>query len=136
MKRMRKALVVAAVSVAAGVFTTSVVRAEQDFSQYSNEELVRLRNQVRNLNEADRLRFQQELQLRVRNMDANERARLGLETDSRQQQLRERVNEHNSRGQGEMNRERDRIENEKGYGRGFGTRSGGMGGSHTGGRGR
>jgi len=134
MNSKSKRLVAVAVALSAGIFTSNLVRAEQDFSQYSNEQLVQMRAQANNMNEADRARFQHELRLRAQNMNANERERLGLHNDSQEEQLRQRLNEDNTQGQGVLTRERQRIENDNGYGRGFGSRQGMSGGSH--GRGR
>lgn len=120
----------------AGIFASSLVRAEQDFSRYSNEEMVQQRSQVRNMSEGDQVRFQAEMQTRLRHMSESERERLGLNANNGQAaqdaQQRQRLNENNDRGQGALNRDRQRIENSNGYGSGFGSRQP-MGG---GGRGR
>ncbi len=131
MNSKSKVLIVAALTLTAGMITSSLVQAEQDFSQYSNEELVRLRAHVRNMNETDRVQFQQELQLRAQKMNPNERAFLGLENKAEQNQLHERINEDNTNGQGELKRERHRTENDSGYGRGFGSRHGVTGGGRS-----
>jgi len=136
MNSKSKVLIVAAFTLTAGMSAANLVQAEQDFSQYSNEELVRLRSQVHNMNETDRVQFQQELHLRAQKMNSNERAFLGLENKAEQDQLRQRINEDNTRGRGDLIRERQRIENDSGYGRGFGSRQAVPGAGGGSGRGR
>jgi hypothetical protein len=127
MNTKAKVLIVAALT--AGIFSANLVQAEQDFSQYSNEELVRLRSQAQNMNEGDRAKIQQELQLRMQNMTAAEREQLQQSNKSEEMKLRERLNEDNTQGQGTLERQRDRIENHNGYGKGFDSRHGTIGGS-------
>lgn len=115
MNRKAKVLNVAAIMLALGIFSSNLLHAEQDFSRYSNEELVQLRAQVHNMNEIDRARYDHELQVRVRSMNAAERERLGLDKDGQQIQTRE------SEG----------IENDNGYGKGFDSRHGVTGGSRS-----
>ena len=73
-----KILTVAAAAMTLGInmLAPGSVRAEQDFTQYSNEELMQQRSQVRDMSEADRARFQEEMQTRSLNMSAEERERL------------------------------------------------------------
>ena len=129
----------AAFTLSAGLFAPSVVLAEQDFAQYTNEELVQQRTQVRDMSEGDRALFQAEMQKRTQTMSAEERTRLGV--DGRGQaaqdgQMRQRTSEDNDRGQGKMQRERQRSESGGGYGSGYGTRQGGgVGGGGGGGTG-
>jgi hypothetical protein len=118
-----------------GMFASSLALAEQDFSRYSNEEMVQQRSQINNMSKADQVRFQAEMQTRLRHMSEAERAHLGIDGNgqaAQDAQLRQRLNENNDRGHGELRRERLRFENDNGYGRGFGSRQGVSGG----GRGR
>jgi len=131
----------------AAAFGPLAAMAAEDFSRYSNEELVQLRSQAQNMGESDRLRYREEMQQRTRYMSPEERTRLGVDRDAAAQgtQARERTGEDNDRGQGETKRERDRAEqrNAGGYGSGYESRQGGSsaggagrGGMGGGGRGR
>jgi hypothetical protein len=127
--------VIVTITLTAGMFGSSLVLAEQDFSRYSNEEMVQQRSQIGNMSEHDQVRYQAEMQKRMQYMSEGERASLGLNGNGQavqDTQSRQRLNEANDRGQGELNRERLRIENDNGYGRGFGSRQsvGGGGRGH------
>ena len=132
---------VMAVCTVAG-FGPIVAMAAEDFTRYSNEELVQLRRQAQNMSEADRLRYREEMQTRTQNMSAEERNRLGVGRDAAaaqgtQTRERTRSGEDNTSGQGELKRERTRSEqgSSDGYGRGYESRQSGSGGSMGGGRG-
>lgn len=45
----------------------------EDFSRYTNEEMLQKRNEVRNMSDADRQAFRAEMQNRMRNMSEDER---------------------------------------------------------------
>src|SRR3990167_5073580 len=75
MKMKTLAAAAAAFTLTAGIFAPSVVRAEQDFTQYTNEELLQQRTQVRDMSEGDRAQFRAEMQKRTQNMSAEERER-------------------------------------------------------------
>ncbi|MCR4347343.1 MAG: hypothetical protein NUV55_09120 [Sulfuricaulis sp.] len=138
-----KTLTVAAAAMTLGInmLAPVSVRAEQDFTQYSNEELVQQRSQVRDMSEGDRARFQEEMQTRARNMSAEDRAPSGFGGSgqgAQDGQMRQRTGEDNDRGQGEMKRERTRAESGDGYGRGYESRQSagrGQGGGQSAGMG-
>ena len=145
MKMKTLAAAVAAVTLGAGIIAPTVVHAEQDYTRYTNEELVQQRTQTRAMSEGDRARYQEELRQREQGMSAQERKRLGLDAGdppAQGDQTRQRTSEDNSNGQGELQRERTRTESS--YGNGYesrqsGSRSGsagGMGGRGAGGGGR
>jgi uncharacterized membrane protein YgcG len=131
------------VAFTAAAFGPLAAMAAEDFTRYSNEELVQQRSHVQNLDEADRLRYREEMQRRAQNMTPEERSRLGIgrdDTAGQGTQTRERVRsgEDNDRGQGETKRERQRAGSGDGYGRGYEVRQGGSstgGGFGGGGRG-
>jgi hypothetical protein len=137
MRSVRRGMAVAVVSAALGPVAAL---AAEDFTRYGNEELVQLRNRAQSMDEADRLRYQAELQRRAQAMTPEERERLGIGGDQgpRDGDTRERTraNADNERGRGELNRERQRTESGSGYGRGYETRQGrgGAAGSGSGGR--
>lgn len=148
-RSVRRGVVVAFTAAAFGPLAAI---AAEDFTRYSNEELVQQRSQVQNLGEADRLQYREEMQNRAQNMSAEERSRLMVgrdDTAAQETQARERVRtaEDNDRGQGETKRERERTEQRDAgsYGSGYEARqSGGASGGHgmggggrgAGGRGR
>jgi len=80
-RSVRRGVVVA---FTAAAFSPLATMAAEDFTRYSNEELVQQRSQVQNLGEADRLRYREEMQNRARNMSAEERGRLGIGRDGAQ----------------------------------------------------
>jgi hypothetical protein len=121
MKMKTLAAAAAAFTLTAGIFLPGIVSAEQDFSQYSNEELVQLRTHVRDMNGSDRARFREEMQNRMRNMSTAERERLGIGA-VQDGQMRQRTNEGMNRNQEPL-----RSESGDGYGRGYGARQGGRG---------
>ncbi len=138
-RSIRRGVVVAL--TAAGLGPLAAMAAD-DYTRYSNEELVQQRSVVQNLGEAERLRYREEMQQRAQNMTAEERSQLGVGRDAttgQATQTRERVRtgEDNDRGQGELKRERTRSEqgSSDGYGRGYESRQSGSGGSMGGGRG-
>ncbi|MBI1425377.1 MAG: hypothetical protein GC149_18215 [Gammaproteobacteria bacterium] len=122
---MRKYTLTAAavIGLSSGLFVTGVTHAEQDFTRYTNEEMVQQRNRINAMEQGERARYEQEWQ-----------KRLGATNQEAQpaNQERLRINEDNDQGRGELTRERTRIENGNGYGRGFNSRHGATGG----GRGR
>lgn len=139
---VRRGIVVA---LTAAALSPLAAMAAEDYTRYSNEELVQLRSQAQNMGEADRLRYREEMQTRTQNMSAEERNRLGVgQDDAQKTQTRERTRtgEDNTNGQGTQTRERTRTEQRDadGYGRGYESRqsgsgsgmSGGMGGSRGG----
>ena len=136
-------------TLGAGIIVPTVAHAEQDFTRYTNEELVQQRTQVRGMSDGDRIRYQEEMHKREQNMSAQERKRLGMDVSEQQAQgdqslQHTRTGEDNTNGQGEMQRERVRTESSNGFGSGYesrqsGSRSSGaagMGGRGAGGRGR
>lgn len=134
---------VAAVVLGAGGLSPAVVRADEDFTRYTNEELVQQRTRVRDMDQADRTRYRDEMQSRAQHMSAAERERLGIDergAPAGAGEGRTRAGEDNDRGQGEMERERQRSESGDGYGRGYesrqGSSGGGLPGAGRGGRGR
>ena len=136
-RSVRRGIVVA---VTAAVLSPLTAMAAEDYTRYSNEELVQLRSQTQNMGEADRLRYREEMQTRTRNMSAEERSRLGVgQDDAQKTQTRERTRtgEDNTNGQGELTRERTRTEQRDGdsYGRGYESRQGSSGGGTSGGMG-
>lgn len=133
MNTKSKVFVIAMLGLSAVIFSPNLVHAEQDFSKFSNEELMQMRNQVQNMNQEDRARFQHELQLRTQNMNAAEREQQGVGSYGQEDKIRERLYEDNTQGQGSLERKRERYENNTGYGKGFDSRHGAVGG---GGRGR
>jgi hypothetical protein len=133
------------VAFMAAAFGPLAAMAAEDFTRYSNEELVQQRSRVQNMDEADRLRYREEMQQRVQNMTPEERSRLGVgPDDAAGQGTQTRSGEDNERGQGEKKRKRQRVESDDGYGRGYESRqggssagnAGGYGGRGAGGRGR
>ena len=54
---------------------TGLVMAE-DYSAYSNEEMLQKRSEVRNMSEADRNAFRAEMQKRMQSMSEEERAQM------------------------------------------------------------
>ena len=140
-RTVRRSVVAA---LAAATLGPLAVLAAEDFTRYSNEELVQRRSQAQDMNETDRLRYREEMQTRTQNMSAEERNRLGIGRDgaaAQGTQTRERVRtgEDNERGQGELKRERERAERRdaSGYGSGYESRQGGSGaGGGFGGGGR
>lgn len=138
------------VALTAAAFSPLAAMAAEDYTRYSNEELVQQRSLVENLGEADRLRYREEMQSRAQNMSAEERSQLGVGRDdaaAQGTQARERTRsaEDNDHGQGELQRERERAEQRDAgsYGRGYESRQsgssaggGGRGGMGGGGRGR
>lgn len=151
MKIIALATVAAAFAVGAGIIVPAVVQAEQDFSRNTNEELVQERAQIRNMSEGERARFEKEMQKRAQSMSEGERKRLGIDDRGRPvtgdpSPQRTRTNEDNEHGQGELQRERQRVEGGDSYGSGYEARhginrsgnAGGMGGrgAGSGGRGR
>jgi hypothetical protein len=146
MKMRTLAAATAVFTLGAGIIVPAVVHAEQDFTRYTNEELVQQRTQTRDMSEGDRTRYQEEMRKREQTMSAQERKRLGVDAGDQQAQgdqtrQRTRTSEDNTNGQGEMQRERVRSESGNGYGSGYesrqsGSRSaGGMGGRGAGGGG-
>ena len=130
---VRRSVVVA---FTAAAFGPLAAMAAEDFTRYSNEELVQRRNEVQNLGEADRLRYREEMQQRTQNMSPEERRRLGIGRDdaaAQGTQAREHTGEDRDRGQGEMKRERQRVESGDGYGRGYESRQGGSSAGSAGG---
>ena len=114
MNRKTFAATATALTLSAGMLLSGAALAEQDFSKYTNEEMVQMRSQVRTMNEADRAQFQAEMQKRTRTMSAAERQQLGL--DGQETQMRQRVNEDNAQGKGDMDRDRQRLEDGSGSG--------------------
>jgi len=108
-RSIRRGVVVA---LAAAAFGPLAAMAAEDFTRYSNEELVQQRSQVQNMGEADRLRYHEEMQQRAQKMTPEERSRLGIGRDA-------------AAGQGTQTRERQRAESRDGYGRGYESRQGG-----------
>jgi len=94
--------------IAAFTLGTGVAMAVEDYTRYNNEELFQLRNQTRDMDSEEKLRFREELQNRTRDMSAEEKQRL-------------RVNEDNVQGRGERKRLEDQ-ESESNYGRGYESR--------------
>jgi hypothetical protein len=126
------------VAFTAAAFCPLAAMAAEDFTRYSNEELVQQRSQVQNMGEADRLHYREEMQQRAQNMTPEERSRLGIGRDDaagQGAQTRDQVRsgEDNDRGQGEMKRERQRAESDDGYGRGYEARQGGSSAGSAGG---
>ena len=105
--------------VMAGLLSSTYAWAV-DYSQYTTEELVQMRTQTSELNAAEHEQFQQELQKRIRNLNREERQRLGIGE-----------NGGDARERGELQRERVRSEidsSESGssdYGRGYENRKSG-----------
>jgi hypothetical protein len=133
------------VVLAAAALGPIAALASEDYTRYSNEELVKLRSQAQSMGEEERLRYREEMQKRVQKMTPEERERLGIgdrgqEAQNSQKRERTRTNEDNDRGQGEMQRERQRSEAQAGnYGQGYESRQpggrsqrGGMGGAGMG----
>ena len=71
MNRKTFAATATALTLSAGMLLSGAALAEQDFSKYTNEEMVQMRSQVRTMNEADRAQFQAEMQKRTRTMSAS-----------------------------------------------------------------
>jgi uncharacterized membrane protein YgcG len=138
-RSVRRSVVVAFTAAAFGPLAAI---AAEDFTRYSNEELVQQRSLVQNLGEADRLQYREEMQNRSQNMSAEERSRLMVgrdDTAAQETQARERTRtgEDNDRGQGETKRERERTEQRdaSSYGSGYESRQGGSSAGGAGGGG-
>ncbi|HWR88235.1 MAG TPA: hypothetical protein VN277_07440 [Acidiferrobacterales bacterium] len=116
-RSIRRGVVVALTAVAFGPLAAM---AAEDFTRYSNEELVQQRSQVQNMGEADRLRYREEMQRRAQNMTPEERSRLGIGPDD-------------AAGQGVQKRKRQRAGGGDGYGRGYEARQGGGSAGNAGG---
>lgn len=128
---------------AAGLLASFSVGAA-DYSQYTNEELVQMRAQARDMSEQDREQFREEMRGRTQSMSADERNNLGLERDRSMTGSatdadggrRMRSNEDNDNGRGELTRQRSRTEaGQSGFGSGYEQRQSGGGMQQRGGGG-
>lgn len=142
MKARKRLLIVAALGLSTAHLAPVLAVADEDFSRYTNEELVQKRAQVREMSDADRELFRAEMQKRSQAMSREERESLGIggprrgaadeqgnrEGDAQKEPQRKRASEDNEQGQGELRRERQRAEDVHGYGRGYESRQRDVGG--------
>lgn len=126
MKARKTLLAVAALGLGAAYLAPVMVVAEEDFSRYTNEELVQKRAQVGEMSTAERERFRAEMRQRAQAMTPEERASLGIGNARRGAageggEVR-RQGRQGERGAGEVQRERQRVHSTDGYGQGYGQR--------------
>lgn len=145
----RTALVMVLTALSTGVATAA------DYTQLSNEELVQMRSQARELSDEDRAVYRSEMQGRMESMSSEERNQFRQDNamggqgngegnrnrygqgqgDGSGSGNQYRYGQGNSSGSGNMNRYGQ--DSNQGYGSGYGSRHGSGGGSgNGGGRGR
>jgi hypothetical protein len=129
MKARKRLLAIAALGLGAAYLAPVMVVAEEDFSRYTNEELVQKRAQVGEMSAEERDRFRAEMRQRARAMTPEERASLGIGNARRgaageDGEVRRQgpQGEQGERGAGELQRERQRVHSADGYGQGYGQR--------------
>lgn len=121
-----------------GAFALAGNAAAQDATDYSalsNEQLIQMRSEERNMSSEDRARFRSEIQARAQNMTPEERAQSGFgprNADSNGQG-QERGQGQGTRtqkrdGSGGRDRSADRKRDGSGYGGGYRSRQGQGGG--------
>ena len=119
-----------------GLFAAPAV-ADENFSQYSNDELMKMKSEARNWDQDKRDAYQSERQNRMKSMSREERQQM---KGSGGGQKMERQMKNADRGQGEMERMQKRDGSGGGYGgssgMSSGSRMGGGSGMGGGGRGR
>lgn len=116
-------MAVAALGLGAAYLAPVMGAAEEDFTRYTNEELVQKRAQVGEMSEAERERFRTEMQQRTRSMTPEERASLGIGGGRRgaagEDGEARRQGKQGERGAGESQREHQRVHSADGYGQGY-----------------
>ncbi len=98
-----------------------------DYSALSNEQLIQMRSEERNMSAEDQARFRTEMQTRAQNMTPEERAQAGLgprNADSNGQGTQTQKRD----GTGDRDRSADRKRDGSGYGGGYQSRQGQGGG--------
>jgi hypothetical protein len=116
--------------------------AAEDYSALSNEDLVQMRSQVREMPQEDRQVFRSEMQNRVQSMSPEEkRLYQDMNGGGRSQGAADGRGQGRKHGKGEGGgsgkMQRNRQSSSQGYGSGYGSRQGGgSGGGSGGGHGR
>lgn len=75
---IKQTLIATALLGAIAFAGNTVAQDATNFSTLSNEQLIQLRSEVRNMNAEDQARFRTEMQSRARNMTPEERAQAGI----------------------------------------------------------